>query len=204
MVFYRSVCVCVCEHRSYLPGFTIFFEEPVFSCICDMLSHYTTNQYPSFSSEILEFLKYSTNLMKLELFTSRENLTVSKNRKWILFSKQRCFEWPFLTCIHINTALPFPFLFCLFVCIPRKYFEALSQLLRLENSIYSWFLPLFLISCFSLWCLSIIYSEWVPNHSFSNYYVRCLSMDSFDLFLNPCNGFLTGCQLLISLFQPIL
>lgn len=122
-------------------GFTIFFEEPVFSCICDMLSHYTTNQYPSFSSEILEFLKYSTNLMKLELFTSRENLTVSKNRKWILFSKQRCFEWPFLTCIHINTALPFPFLFTFFVCIPRKYFEALSQLLRLENSIYSWFLP---------------------------------------------------------------
>lgn len=95
---------------------------------------------PAILQQILEFLKYSTNIMKLGLFISWENLAISKNRTFFPFCEQRSFEWHFLIPYLLLT--PYYLSHCyspLVFAFPEKNSEVLSQLLRLENLMYSLF-----------------------------------------------------------------
>lgn len=117
----------------------------------------------SFSSENSRILKYSTNLMKLNsslhgkfwLFQRIENDFFSVSRDAL--------NGPSLPVFTINTVLPVPFLFTFFVCFPKK--KLWSPLPATQPRKFDIFLIFayfsFLVSI-SLWCLSIIYSEWVP------------------------------------------
>lgn len=156
------MCVCVCVHRSYLQASPSLLKRQCFhvSVICFLIIPQVN--LPAFLQKILEFLKYSTNLMKLELFTSGENLTVSKNRKWFLSISRDALNGPSLPVFTVNAALPSPFLFTFFVCFPRKNSEALSQLLRLENLLYSWFLP---VSHFLFQSVYDVYQLYIQSES---------------------------------------
>lgn len=87
---------------------------------------------------------------------------------------------------------------------PGNNSAALFKLVRLENFKYFLISALFSIpisnhfmssiNCiFKVTLLSILFFS-------PNYYIWCLSLDSFDLFLNCFNGFLTGFLPLISRF----
>lgn len=160
MVFYKCVYLCA---QILSSGFTIFVEEPLFSCICDMLSHYTTGQSPRFSSENSRILKYSTNLMKLNSSLYGKIWPFQRIENDFFSVSRDALNGPSLPVFTINVVLPIPFLFTFFVCFPKKkLWSPLPATQPRKFDIFLIFAYLSFLVSISLWCLSIIYSEWVP------------------------------------------
>lgn len=134
---------------------------------------------------------------KFWLFQRLEKFFLPLSREALSATSWRC------VCHEYPVTSPIlPSVHLLGLAFPMYTSVALSKLLGLENLIYSLFVH-FSPSLFpiNLWFLSVIYLKWL-SHLFlsSNYYVLCHGVDSFDLFLNTCNGFLTGSLPLISHF----